>query len=436
LRAKLVLTFALVLACVSSAGIVYLQHRMQTSEDSRIAVMRIKYDLSQLQSLPWQVQNPGFGSPKQIRARIARDEERTTAAVARLQRTSPVPALDGFSSLLQTNFSAQDSIVEVGILEGWNNVYRTNVLRQAQTDSMTAATNALGVADGVYAGRARLASRAAAGGATIAIFSLFAAFAFFYRRSTRTQRGLEEALIVVSRAEEDRKELLARTVEVAEHERIRVASDLHDGPIQRLTALAFTIDRLARQVERGAVERLPKMIAEVRLSISREMDALRRLMVELRPPILTERGLAAALADVGETVFGEEETVCEVSCDVGDRPLAPEFETAVYRVVGEALVNARKYAEASRVEVVVEPVGDSLRVSVRDDGKGFDVDSPWGDGSPTGHGYGLMGIRERIEGLGGVVRIDGGRGTGVVVEATLPRKARIRREDGHELAVA
>jgi signal transduction histidine kinase len=438
LRTRLVLAGALALALASCAGIIYLQHRMRTSENARISVMRIENRLNQLQGPPWQVMNPGYGTVKQIRAQVAAEERQLRASLAALRSDAGVPELGGLAASLEQNFASLDLIMTLGIKEGWRNIAHTNAAAQQENVSLAAATKALDAANAAYASRAQFASRTAAGGAAFAIFVLFGAFAYFFLRSHRARRRLEVALARLSQAQRERSKLLARTVEVAEHERIRVATDLHDGPIQHLTALALTIDRLAGRIDSGAPDTVHRMVADVRSSLSREMDALRRLMVELRPPVLGQLGLAAALSDAAQTVFADEDVVWDVRCDIDGQPLAPEVETAIYRVVREALVNVRKHAGASRVDVAVEVVDGSLRVTVADDGKGFATVSPIRDGLPTGHGYGLMGIHERIEGLGGVARIEGRPGRGVVVEATLPLNRQLEDEEEaqRELAVA
>jgi two-component system sensor histidine kinase UhpB len=235
-----------------------------------------------------------------------------------------------------------------------------------------------------------------------------------------------EALLAQARVQNDRLEeaqrerarLLARTVEVAEEERMRIAAELHDGPIQKLTVVAFTVDRLALRIARnepGAEE----LAAEVRERLRLEMVALRRLMSELRPPVLDERNLAAALSDCAAQVFAETPIVHETVCRLDGDPAAPEVETAVYRVVREALINVRRHARATRVDVQVERHGESLRLLITDDGAGFDR------ADAVGPSFGLLGMEERIGSVGGRFDLLSSVGKGTRIEATLPWKSRV-----------
>jgi two-component system sensor histidine kinase UhpB len=219
-------------------------------------------------------------------------------------------------------------------------------------------------------------------------------------------------------AQRERTRLLARTVEVAEQERMRIATELHDGPIQKLTVVAFNLDRLGMRIARnepGAEELMQK----IRDDLQMQMFALRRVMSDLRPPILDERNLAAALNDCADQVFADASIVHETTCNLGSEFPAPEIETAVYRVVREALINVRRHADASRVDVEIEREGGSLRLLVADDGGGFDHDDPDVDR------FGLLGMQERIGSLGGRLQVASAVGSGTRVEATLPWKSRL-----------
>jgi two-component system, NarL family, sensor histidine kinase UhpB len=219
-------------------------------------------------------------------------------------------------------------------------------------------------------------------------------------------------------AQRERARLLARTVQVAEEERMRIAADLHDGPIQKLTVVAFNLDRLALRIARN--ERDAEVLAsEIREQVRSEMIALRRLMTELRPPILDERNLCAALNDCADQIFAETAIAHETNCALGDDWPAPEIETAVYRVVREALFNIRRHASATRVGVAITRDGESLHLLISDDGVGFDRASAAGRSS-----FGLLGMEERIGSLGGELHVASSVGKGTRIGATLPWKCR------------
>jgi PAS domain S-box-containing protein len=229
--------------------------------------------------------------------------------------------------------------------------------------------------------------------------------------------GMVEDISERRRLEQERKQLLARTVEVAEAERMALAADLHDGPIQHLTAVTLTLDLLANKLSRGEVEGAATLAHRLRESLAAEMRSLRRLMTELRPPILDERGLDAALSDSGQAILDGEPTRFELESDLRQRRLAPELETAVYRVVREALTNVRKHAQAHTARVTLVARAEDLELTVADDGAGF---VPHGDNN--GH-VGLLMMRERVESLGGEWQLTAAPGEGTRIRATLPLKA-------------
>jgi PAS domain S-box-containing protein len=218
-------------------------------------------------------------------------------------------------------------------------------------------------------------------------------------------------------AQRERARLLARTVEVAEEERMRIAADLHDGPIQKLTVVAFNLDRLARRIERDEPD-VEELVREIREDVRDEMVALRGLMTELRPPILDERNLAAALNDCADHIFAGSTVAHETICTLGGDWPAPELETAIYRVVREALFNTRRHADATRVTVAIERDGEALRLLVTDDGTGFDR------ASAGAANFGLLAMEERIGSLGGHLEVASSIGMGTRIEATLPWKSK------------
>lgn len=236
------------------------------------------------------------------------------------------------------------------------------------------------------------------------------------REALLTEAQVQNAHLDESHRERTR--LLARTVEVAEHERMRIAGQLHDGPIQKLTVVAFNLDRLARRIARNE-QGVPQLVGAIRGDLQSEMNALRRLMSELRPPILDERNLSAALNDCAKRVFADGSIECQTICNLGGELPAPEVETAVYRVVREALINVSRHAGATRVQVSVERDGDTLRLLIADDGQGFESNPE------AGERFGLLGMQERIGSVGGRLEVASAAGAGTRIEATLPWKSRV-----------
>jgi two-component system NarL family sensor kinase len=244
---------------------------------------------------------------------------------------------------------------------------------------------------------------------------LVGAFWLLHSRRTRLVAQLETA-------QRERAHLLDRTVAIAESERMRLAADLHDGPIQQLTAIAMRVDRATSRLGRGDADGAAALLDDVRSGLTTEMASLRRLMSELRPPVIDERGIGAALRDCAAQVLGESGVSFAVSAAVPSTEVAPESEAVVYRVAREALANVRKHADATAVAIVVETCGDQLRLVVADDGRGFEVDRP-ADGLPGDH-LGIPGMRERAESVGGRLHITASPGGGTRVDATIPWKPR------------
>jgi PAS domain S-box-containing protein len=229
-------------------------------------------------------------------------------------------------------------------------------------------------------------------------------------------RGIMLDITQRKRAEEDRQRLLSRLVAAQEEERARIAEDIHDDPIQAMTAVSMRLETLKRQLETQGmrVQSFDKLLGTVGASITR----LRHLMFELRPRALDEDGLAAALSayldDMKETTG--------VRWEVHDRlSEQPHRDTRIllYRIAQEALSNVRKHAGAKNVEVDIAAQDCGFLVRVSDDGIGFE--RPEIVRSPTGH-FGLSSMRERAEMAGGWWRLNSAPGKGTAVEFWLPAR--------------
>jgi PAS domain S-box-containing protein len=226
---------------------------------------------------------------------------------------------------------------------------------------------------------------------------------------------LEEAIVALRRVDAERSELLARLVNAQEEERQRIASDLHDDSIQKVTAASMRLEMLEiAHPELGNEDAFKKAKATVRASI----ESMRHLMSELRPYVLDRDGLGPALRQVLEEDFGRDGgPVYELSDCLTSQP--PEVVRVVlFRVTQEALMNVRKHARASRVAVELREERGGYLVRVADNGAGFDTES--GSDSPRGH-LGLTSMRQRLQLAGGSCSIKSSPGRGTLVEAWLPR---------------
>ncbi len=253
------------------------------------------------------------------------------------------------------------------------------------------------------------------------LFDVMASQRRAHAELSQREEELRHVVEALRMTEHERARLFDEVVKAAEDERVRVAGELHDGPIQQLTALALTLDLTNIHLNRGDVPALKNALVAARRNAGDQMEALRRLMVELRPPALDEIGLEAALRDYA----AEFDRRCNARCDfvgeIGERRLGASVETTLYRVAQEALTNVDRHAKASTVRVLLTCDSRSVRLRIEDDGAGFDEKAS-SELIRTGH-FGLVGMRERVERAGGDCRSSSRLGRGTVVEATLPMVA-------------
>jgi two-component system, cell cycle response regulator len=235
------------------------------------------------------------------------------------------------------------------------------------------------------------------------------------RQGAELQTALEE----LERTEAQRTQLLDRTVQGAEEERTRLAAELHDGPIQRLTAVGYQLEEAQLLLEADGGRDARELVAGVRRELYDEIGGLRRLMAALRPPVLDERGLTLALRDLLEAFERRTAIDCTLQGDSRIR-VEPDIETVLYRVVQEALTNVAKHAHATHVWVYLRVDDDRVDLQVNDDGIGFDATRVNGLVG-SGH-FGLAGMRERVEIAGGTHRLQSTPGCGTAIRVRLPRR--------------
>jgi signal transduction histidine kinase len=231
-----------------------------------------------------------------------------------------------------------------------------------------------------------------------------------------TERVLSQQQLRALQSEQEK--LLERTVQATEQERKRVAAELHDGPVQHLTALDVTLERARRTLDRRSAESERETIERVQVRLREEVGDLRKMMSDLRPPALDHLGLVAALQDQLAAVRRETGLACSIESAL-DARLLPAQEIVLYRVAQEALANVVKHAGAERVRVSLQPSNGHVVLEVRDDGAGF-VPSEAATSASNGH-FGLLGMRERVEMAGGSWELHSHVGSGTVIRARLPR---------------
>jgi signal transduction histidine kinase len=222
-------------------------------------------------------------------------------------------------------------------------------------------------------------------------------------------------------------ERLRYGMEARERERTRWAREIHDETVQGLGALRLKLAN-ARDLDtdRGsASEALSSAVDAVLEGLGDEIDGLRHLITELRPAALDDLGLAAALEALARRAQAIDGLDVQTEIDLGPehdaQRLDPELESTIYRVVQEALTNVSRHAEADSAVVSVTERDGVVRASVTDDGKGLpeaDRLGPRGDGLEGG--FGMSGMRERAELVGGELELVPAPGKGTVMRLTVP----------------
>lgn len=209
-------------------------------------------------------------------------------------------------------------------------------------------------------------------------------------------------LLASSRALQSSRE---RLVEVADRERRRIAQDLHDGLQAQLVLLALEAQQIAHI--RADEESVRERATELRKGIDAAASGLREVVYSVMPAALSQRGLSAAAEDLVDRM----PVPTTLDLNVADNECSPVVESTAYFVVAEALANAIKHSRAGAIAVRLSREGEVLHVVVRDNGDG---------GAQVGRGFGLTGLVERVEALGGTVLIESADGSGTTVRAEIP----------------
>jgi signal transduction histidine kinase len=216
--------------------------------------------------------------------------------------------------------------------------------------------------------------------------------------------------------QQERERALTKVLEAAEHERLRLAADLHDGPVQELTALNYGLERVDLRLQSQGPEAALELLGQQKDHLAGVTRSLRNLLSELRPPAIDEHGLARALKLHGDAIAKEHHLSVSVDTQV-DHRLAPELETIIYRIVQEALNNVIKHAQADHVWIQLVGDEDSVKLTVHDDGVGF-LPAQAAQLVKEGH-FGLAGMRERVEAGGGQLEVDSRPGGGTTIHVAL-----------------
>jgi signal transduction histidine kinase len=237
----------------------------------------------------------------------------------------------------------------------------------------------------------------------------------FISAISRTSRERAALIVQLEAAKSELEAARERDAELAAlRERERLARDLHDSLGHALVAVSVQLEAIQR-LYKVDPERASSQIEELKILTRKSMEDLRRSLDGLRASGLGDVPLREALqalcVETGQRI--NVEVNCSITGEVGS--LTPAVAEALWRAAQEALTNVGRHANARHVQVTLDVRGDAATLKIVDDGVGL---TP-GDESRPGH-YGLRGMRERVEGLGGMLGVKNGDGAGTVVEVYLP----------------
>jgi signal transduction histidine kinase len=217
------------------------------------------------------------------------------------------------------------------------------------------------------------------------------------------------AAIAVDLSERVGRDVVRRVVEAQEAERTRLARELHDETGQALTSILLGL----KPLEQAAAGEQADAVASLRELVVSTLQDVRALAVELRPAALDDFGLVPAVERLADTFRGQSGMDVELETRLPDERLPPEVETALYRIVQEALTNVVKHADARRVSILLTERERGVAAMVEDDGAGFEPGADRG-------GLGLLGMRERIGLVGGRLHVESAPGAGTTIVAEVP----------------
>jgi signal transduction histidine kinase len=227
----------------------------------------------------------------------------------------------------------------------------------------------------------------------------------------RLDRQTRARYVELARSRQALQQLSARLVDAQETERRAISRELHDEVGQSLGALLVDIGRLSTALS-GDHPEVKTQLDNLKSVAERTFQTVRNIALLLRPSMLDDLGLAAALEWQGREVSRRSSIEVSVESESVPEDLPDEYKICLYRIVQEALNNAVRHSAARNAKVVVERLAESIVVRVTDDGCGFD---------PVRlRGMGILGMEERVKRLGGTLRVESEPGRGATVTAELP----------------
>ncbi|HLF28258.1 MAG TPA: GAF domain-containing sensor histidine kinase [Anaerolineae bacterium] len=232
----------------------------------------------------------------------------------------------------------------------------------------------------------------------------------------RTQE-LQEAKEALAQKAEQLQRLLAETVGVQERERQRIAQDMHDGINQLLVGAILELKSARERLGAGDLSLAETSLQRVRDVLDRIARDIKQIIYDLRPPTLDALGLVPSLRRYAERFQQYSGIPCEVRAEGEPYRLPPDVEIGVYRIMQEALQNVSVHAQAGQAEVAIAFSAEAITLVIADDGRGFDLAAV--QRNSAGH-FGIMGMQERAQSLGGRLAIQTAPGRGTHVQLSIP----------------
>jgi signal transduction histidine kinase len=225
-----------------------------------------------------------------------------------------------------------------------------------------------------------------------------------------TETFANRAAVAVDQSRRVATDALRRVVEAQELERRRLARELHDQTGQELTSILLGLRAVEDAADSPTREHA---LQNVRSQVVETLHDVRRLAVELRPKALDDFGLVPAVERLAESFVEQTGLRLDVEAQLGPERLSSDVETALYRMVQEALTNVVKHAQARSVSIVLTNARGTLTAVIEDDGRGFDPEA-------AREGMGLDGMRERLGLIAGKLGIESRPGGGTTLVAKVP----------------
>lgn len=219
------------------------------------------------------------------------------------------------------------------------------------------------------------------------------------------------------------RQLSFRLESIREEEAGRISRELHDEMGQYLTAINLNLQQLAKNLKKGDKKSIDELLKNTSEIVNETEEKVRELSLELRPLMLEELGLVPTFHWYIDKTFSHLEINCDFVSTNMNKRLSDNLKIAFFRVMQETITNVLRHAEATNVEINLKQTDKDVIYTIRDDGKGFDVQK-YGITIKSSHGLGLVGIKERVQYLGGMVTIESEPKKGTTVMVIIPLKER------------